>query len=70
MWLAVETETIARQFYYAEMLGKPVLLNEVSGGGDAPAVLVLRPGQRRATEETCREETRNSAKEAETLLNR
>ena len=28
MWLAVETETIARQFYYAEMLGKPVLLNE------------------------------------------
>ena len=23
-----ETETIARQFYYAEMLGKPVLLNE------------------------------------------
>ena len=28
MWLAVETETIAKQFYYAEMLGKPVLLNE------------------------------------------
>jgi L-fuculose-phosphate aldolase len=28
MWLAVETETIARQYFYAEMLGKPVVLNE------------------------------------------
>jgi L-fuculose-phosphate aldolase len=28
MWLAVETETIAKQFYYATMLGKPVILGE------------------------------------------
>ncbi len=28
MWLAVETETIAKQFFYAEMLGKPVVLGE------------------------------------------
>ena len=28
MWLAVETETIAKQFYYSRMLGKPVVLGE------------------------------------------
>ena len=28
MWLAVETETIAKQFYYARMLGQPVILGE------------------------------------------
>ncbi len=28
MWLAVETETIAKQFYYARMLGDPVVLGE------------------------------------------
>jgi L-fuculose-phosphate aldolase len=28
MWLAVETETIAKQFYYARMLGNPVILGE------------------------------------------
>jgi L-fuculose-phosphate aldolase len=29
MWLAVETETIAKQFYYAQMLGRPVILEEL-----------------------------------------
>jgi L-fuculose-phosphate aldolase len=28
MWLAVETETIAKQFYYSRMLGNPVILGE------------------------------------------
>jgi L-fuculose-phosphate aldolase len=28
MWLAVETETIAKQFFYARMLGNPVVLGE------------------------------------------
>jgi L-fuculose-phosphate aldolase len=28
MWLAVELETIAKQFYYSSLLGKPVILSD------------------------------------------
>ncbi len=36
MWLAVELETIARQYYLALAIGGPVLLNEAQIGETAP----------------------------------
>jgi L-fuculose-phosphate aldolase len=28
MWLAVELETIAKQYYYSSLLGKPAILSD------------------------------------------